>query len=282
MLATAVSAMNPFDVLKALRQPPEGTAGALAIRRVRSPGEMVHIFGLPVSYREKKVVLQRSTPGAVETMMSTSPQEVSMMLKDARVFSGGHALVAGLGLGVLPQIIEERAASITVVEIEPTVVELVWDAVKGQTWNLVEGDAYEYIATAHQRFDFVYLDTWYGSSYSPDQLLTHLRNKALARRVLRPHGQVVIWDEEGMRDQYIQDGATIRKMFLLPALLGTFQKAAQRMASEQPEARDFCEWLVARGGPLMVSPDEARKEMGRILRRRERQIRRDVRLSLRR
>ena len=272
MLAAIVSTMDPFRVLKALRQPPENTVGAFAITRVRPPGDIVHVFGMPLNYPQEKVVLQHGIQGAKETIMSTSPQEVAMMLRDAREFSGGNVLVAGLGLGVFPQLVEDRATSITVVEIEPAVVELVWDAVKGQAWSLVVGDAYDCIAATPQRFDFVYLDTWYGTSYSPDQLLVHLKNKALARRALRPHGRVVLWDEEGMRDQYIQDGATIRNMFIPSALTGKFESAARRMASDHPEGREFCEWLIARGGPLMVSPNEARVEMERILQRKERQI----------
>jgi len=134
--------------------------------------------------------------------MSDSPQEIMMMKMDAEsllhpskprsVMSKWtpeelkemNVLVLGLGLGVFPQLIEEKVRSITVVEINPLVIRAVWPHVKSKDWNIVCGDAWKIVQMFGRnsgQYDLCYMDIW--EDISEDNKEQYMELKALARKV---------------------------------------------------------------------------------------------------
>ncbi len=124
--------------------------------------------------------------------MSDTPQEISMMQigmsdllnvrsRSASDTSQWNVLVLGLGLGIFPQLIEEKVASVTVVEIDPLVVKAVWDHVKGPNWDLVLADAWDIDKMLRPgSFDACYMDIW--EDISEDNKEEYVRMKKVARR----------------------------------------------------------------------------------------------------
>ncbi len=75
----------------------------------------------------------------------------------------GHVLIGGLGLGMIHQALIDNpdVTSVTIVELEQDVVDLVWDhCTKDDTFTLVVADFETWNPPAGSSFDTVWGDTW--------------------------------------------------------------------------------------------------------------------------
>jgi hypothetical protein len=117
--------------------------------------------------------------------MSDSPQEIAMMRCDASHFrkGGRRILVCGLGLGMFPQLVEEKYDEVVIVEKNPAVVKATWEHVRALNWRLVIADAWD-IGTLFCKgsFDAVYADIWV--NISGDNVKHYKAFKKIARHKL--------------------------------------------------------------------------------------------------
>lgn len=96
-----------------------------------------------------------------ETMMSTTQMEYRTN-KDFVEGAGGDVLVMGLGLGMLiqPLLANPRVKTLTIVEKEPSVIQLVAPHYQhhGDRLTIIQGDAFTYEPS--KGYDWVYHDIW--------------------------------------------------------------------------------------------------------------------------
>lgn len=157
---------------------PEGRSGKFYIRKVVLPkGREIRTYSpTGVFYFDKldkdfpTVVLREDTD--IEKLpdqvwMSDAPMEQEGM-RYASLVAKGDILVLGLGLGLLPTLIKMRnvgvrnrmVKSITIVEIEQDVVNLVYDHIKTKRTKLIIADAKDYLEKTDDRYDFIFIDIW--------------------------------------------------------------------------------------------------------------------------
>jgi hypothetical protein len=102
--------------------------------------------------------------------MTTRPCELWQM-RDGVAGLYGHALVGGLGLGVATTWAARRpdVSSVTTVEADPRIVDLVWPPLppprRPRTSRIVVGDLYEHLRTLSPRdgYDSAFYDIWQGT-----------------------------------------------------------------------------------------------------------------------
>lgn len=147
-----------------------------------------------------------------QILMSDCFQE-RFLMRNAILKARGRVLVGGLGLGyVASKIAEKRNVSqVVVVEIEKDVIDLVWQHVKTPKMRLIHADIYKWFKIARKKFDFIYLDIWYGTGECEwGETVVPLRR--LAHRLRKPRGKVMCWSEETMRTQIEQSLYTVSQL----------------------------------------------------------------------
>ncbi len=97
-------------------------------------------------------------------VMSDTPDEISDHL-EAIHRAKGHVLINGLGLGMVLQAVARKpqVSRVTVVEVSPDVIALVWPHYKamfGDKIEVVHADALTYKPTKDARYDVVWHDIW--------------------------------------------------------------------------------------------------------------------------
>jgi hypothetical protein len=99
-----------------------------------------------------------------QLMMSDTPAEIADH-RDPIIHGKGHCLVNGLGLGVVANalLMKDEVNRVTVIEINPHVielVELVWKARYGDRLEIVEADAMTYLPPEGVHCGYVWHDIW--------------------------------------------------------------------------------------------------------------------------
>lgn len=177
-----------------------------------------------------------------ETVMSETPQEVGAMKEDAKGIKG-RVLVAGLGLGIILQYLRKNC-TIHVVEPNKNVIAAYGEFRRGdrQYDFLHEMTIEDFLDSPKsgksQKFDFVYLDTWYG--LDPEYLphINWMREKA--RPLLHPGGIARAWGYDRMTRGFVRDCMSlvtekrkqtldahpenIKRLSIVLPLLGAFAK----------------------------------------------------------
>lgn len=127
--------------------------------------------------------------------MSDTPLEAES-LASAVELAHGDVLVAGLGLGFLPFVLEASptVTSIDIVELRPEIIDLVYPQLelKDKT-DIICGDFYSFVDMTSKRYDFIYVDIW-GSITAPLREIN--KATASAKKILRPGGEVLCWFQE--------------------------------------------------------------------------------------
>jgi hypothetical protein len=205
---------------------PEGSVAGARVRHLpydagsafatASPRTMIyggHDSG-PVAFPEAGHFHELSDEDGV--WMTDRPIETVQMWDLARRASG-EVLVGGLGLGVLPALLHLTGrcrGAITVVERDPRVIDLAWEALCERTaqlpnplpLHLIEDDLREFVKGGRDRaFDFAIYDTW--RSDGVDTLLSTvvpLRADSHRSGIVRHPECVLAWNEDVMRAQLYQ------------------------------------------------------------------------------
>lgn len=161
-----------------------------SVRIASQTKKEVTIFGRKIVY--KKPVTFPVMHVDLELVMSDSPQERLMMEQESKG-ARGHALVAGLGLGVILEIIRPHCDRIVVVEKNKDVIDAYRKFKDGKPdFDAVVVDTIEhYLEEGSERFDYIHLDTWYSLDYED---LPHINWMVRqAAKLLNPMGRIEAW-----------------------------------------------------------------------------------------
>jgi Methyltransferase domain len=129
----------------------------------------------------------------------------------------GKVLECGLGIGQFTYHTSSHVPSITVVERNQHVIDLVWPQLEPHLPNVkvIHGDAIQYLKTTPERFDFIHIDIWQGilTPYKQIEYVTKL-----AARCLRPRGTVDCW----LQGNFLRMRGRLRKGAGLSTGFGVF------------------------------------------------------------
>ena len=135
-------------------------------------------------------------------MMSDTPMECFTNQKFLNT-AHGDILIAGLGIGMLPAALAEKenVTSITIIELEQEVIDLVEPLIRKYVKHqnkikIVQGDANTYPKEQNDKtYDFVYLDIW---DYFPGNTedLPMLEAMITKYKPICPKGKITTWGYE--------------------------------------------------------------------------------------
>jgi len=127
--------------------------------------------------------------------MSDTPMEQEA-LRIPSIIAKGDVLIVGLGLGLLPTLIKMRnkmVDSITIIEKNREVGNLVYNKIESRKTSLLLNDGESYLAVPGRKFDFIFIDIW-GSITAPMKEIDRWTNLAQGR--LKKGGEVRCWLQE--------------------------------------------------------------------------------------
>jgi hypothetical protein len=196
----------------------------------------------------KKVTLKKPLEFSMlkidgQTVMSETPQEVGAMKSDAQKASG-RALVAGLGLGVILKYIRGKCDVIDVVEPHQDVIDAYkeYRGGKVQYDNLYKTTIEDFLLAppTEPKYDFVYLDTWYGLD---SEYLPHINWMTMkAGKFLMKDGRVVSWGYDWMIKRHVDDCLELIGKGKRTMLLEADQRNIERLKLAMPLIGEFADW----------------------------------------
>lgn len=200
----------------------------------------------------KKLVLKKPVRFAMlkidgQTVMSETPQEVGAMKKDASK-AKGRALVAGLGLGVILNYMRRKCSVIDVVEPNQKVIDAYAGYRQGKVQydNLYKTTIEDFLLAPPRppKYDFVYLDTWYGLD---SEYLPHINwMTAKARAFLKKGGRVASWGYDWMVKHHVED--CLEMVGKRQMLLAADQSNIERLKLVMPLIGAFADWYRQNNG----------------------------------
>lgn len=180
----------------------EGKCGAFELkRRVIPKGKILQTYKKEIGmFRDEFaedypiMALTEGNKEDMTTWMSDTPFEIECM-KDVIEFARGDVLICGLGIGLLPTLIKDKpeVKSITVVELEKDVIDLVWNQIKTDKMRIINADAIKFLADAAEKFDTIHIDLW-ADIVQPYKIID--RVTAIAQKLLNEDGKVFCWLSE--------------------------------------------------------------------------------------
>ena len=171
------------------------------------------------------ILREQRVDGRWTTWMSADQPEVSAMAAHASA-ARGDILVAGLGLGILPWLAAKNPSvqSITVIEIRPEVISLIWPIVENDKTTVIQGDLWAHINEKSETYDFIDIDVWAELGRA---VMECEEAKEIAAPALKPGGIVRTWMDE-MASRWLTDGVGERicremaydngRLFIRPAI----------------------------------------------------------------
>lgn len=112
----------------------------------------------------------------------------------------GDVLIFGLGLGliVFPLLLDEGVRSLTIVEKDRNLIEVVGEILKSKDLRnivkIIEGDAYNYFESMLTTYDIIYFDIWPKIDTLSFQEMDLLHS--YYRQFLNENGQILSWCQE--------------------------------------------------------------------------------------
>jgi len=145
-------------------------------------------MGRCVFVTDYKIVQLRQ--GEDSIWMSDTPMEFETN-KKAIALSHGDVLECGLGIGLFTYYASKKVQvkSITIVEKEKEVIDLVYPIIKNTKTNVIESNAISFLKNTKQKFDVIHIDIW-GDILPYKELDPVLR---IAKKKLKPNGIVTCW-----------------------------------------------------------------------------------------
>lgn len=207
--------------------------------------------------------------------MGDSIQERLMMWEAAKRCRG-HVLCGGLGMGIFPQfaLSMRGVSSVHVVEMDPAVISLIESNWAQKTWprrsecSISPNSIEEFLKGTDERFDTVYIDTWDALTY---EYLPHVNYlKELARKTLKPSGEVLLWGYDLMVRLALRQAGYIlsRREYFLAA----DEQQLNTLDRQQPLFHKMLSWFI--GHPACSRDDfftetyrlatTWKKDMGRL------------------
>src|SRR3990167_6376871 len=159
------------------------------------------IPNVPLVYDHPRFVHKLQADGQ-GTMMSDDPLELAdhvEILNQAH----GKVLIGGLGLGYIPALMHSKpeVKQITIVEIEPDIVEMIRPHLPKGKITVVQADLFEFLKTKEAKgYNCAYFDIWYPTGENAcGNYVVPLRR--LAARIA-PRMRVSCWGEAEMIGQF--------------------------------------------------------------------------------
>lgn len=157
-------------ILASLPEYPEAEAGSLKLSRgTMNAGSTDRWYNPKVGrllYTKNPVsieypVLEQWDVGGWFTWMSATPDECSAMKSLAKDASG-RVLIGGMGLGILPWLCAAKPLvnSVTVVELQQGVIDLVGPVITHPKIAIVQDDVWGYLTSTAEKYDYIGLDIW--------------------------------------------------------------------------------------------------------------------------
>lgn len=129
--------------------------------------------------------------------MSDVPQERVMMYNNAQE-SSGRTLVGGLGLGLYPQYALPHVDSLTIIEQNTDIIDVVGSVVQiaadahAKPVEIKQASIEEFLSQASDEpYDTIFLDTWDVLDAAHLPRINHLRDLALKH--VKPEGKLLLW-----------------------------------------------------------------------------------------
>ena len=203
-------------ILESLPEYPEGEAGTLKLshgtakagrtERWYNP-KIGRFLYTPNPISIEYPALEQGDGGNWITWMSAA-QDECLAMKSLAKDASGRVLIGGLGLGILPWMCAAKplVKSVTVVELQPGVIDLVRPVIDHPKITVVHDDVRDYLTSTTEKYDYIGLDIW------PDigrAVMYADEAKATARRALTRNGIVRVWLDEIA--QRLTRNDTIRK-----------------------------------------------------------------------
>lgn len=150
---------------------PEGKRGGWEVRKFDVTEEYAQLINLHYAINASRYASDRRIiPGRYtglyyknryDPIMSDTPAE----MRDHASFverASGDVLITGLGLGLCVKnlLLKKSVRSVTVVELDPDVIELVSPCYAGPRVRVVQADAFAWRPSKAERWDFAWHDVW--------------------------------------------------------------------------------------------------------------------------
>ncbi len=106
----------------------------------------------------------------------------------------GDVLECGLGIGLFTYYASKKrlVKSITIIEKEQDVIDLVYPKIKNEKTKMIKQDAVEYLMKTKQKYDLIHVDLWADIvHYKEMQPIINI-----AKKKLKPNGIVICWLDE--------------------------------------------------------------------------------------
>jgi len=141
----------------------------------------------------KTVTLTELCNGEEETWMSDTPLEYETNQKAIKL-ARGDVLECGLGIGLFTYYASKKneVKSITIIEENQNIIDLVYPAIQNKKTKIINAKAKPFIKHTSQRFDVVHVDIW--ESVMPYKQIDPMLK--LSKRILKPNGVVTCWLED--------------------------------------------------------------------------------------
>lgn len=142
---------------------------------------------------------RRLTHKSRGVVMSNTPMEI-LTCRDAYWAAKGHVLVSGLGMGMLLEglLSKNDVASITVLEIEQDVIDLVAPHFANEPrLTVIQADAHEFVPPTGTKYDYAWHDIW--DNISADNLPDMAKLTRRYARFMTKPGMQGVWSREMAR-----------------------------------------------------------------------------------
>ena len=128
--------------------------------------------------------------GKEDIWMSDTPMEYETT-KNSIELAKGDVLECGIGIGLFTYYASKKnkVRSITIVEKEKDIIDLVYPVIKNRKTNVIESEALSFIKNTEKKFDTIHIDIW--SDILPYKELDPILK--LAKKKLKPNGIVTCW-----------------------------------------------------------------------------------------
>lgn len=234
--------------------------GNVTISKAKS--KVFDIWGKKVTLKRARTFYIMAIDG--KTVMSETPQETGAMKEDAKE-ANGRALVAGLGLGVILRYMRKKCSIIDVVEPNQNVIDayLEFNHLKADYNTVFKTTIEDFMGSSAVtdgfRYDYIYLDTWYGLD---PEYLPHINwMYAKARRLLNPGGVIRSWGYNRMVTGHVRDCLDVFKK--RKKIMTAHPDNLTRMKLLLPLLGSFAEWL--RGTPKVNITSASAKALSMAL-----------------
>ena len=200
---------------------------------------------------KQRVFETKQNKAAHIVWMGDSIQE-RLMMREAATRCSGDVLCGGLGMGIFPQFALSlpQVRSVHVVEMDSAIISLIQTNWAKQPWlrkndcSVSQCSIEDFLKRTDEKFDTVYIDTWDALTYNYLPHINYL--KELARKTLKPGGEILLWGYDMMVRFALNQADHIwnRRDYFLAA----DKQQLKILESQQPLFHEMLVWFIHHAG----------------------------------